>query len=430
MAWIGAIAGLAGAAMSSSSSSSAANASRYKYMPTNLEGVGGAYSNGGMITLSPDSQMRYMNQQLGQYGQQSLDAYGQGQQNGLGSNFLRGEYDQSNMGAGSALSGLFGANQMAPNFFGDGNTFMQQALGAQGLGNQALGAAGGGYGGQQYMQAGQNMLGNYQGQDFMGGVNGGMLGNFNPNDAANSYTNLLRQQAQPQEQQAVSSALSGLFGSGRLGTTGGANQLGQLNQSQQQADIGRQVAGQQFGLQQQLQSQQGYDAARANQQGLMLNNFGANQAGQAQQYGLAQSLGQTGAGLYGSSLNNAGLGLGLGQAADQFGFNRQQGQADTGFNRANQLYTASNTATADRFNRALQLFGGDNASNQQNLTNFMTLLGGQQSNNQQLMDLGRLGASVGQSQTAANSNAAQLRNQSNQDLIAGFLGAINTGTKK
>lgn len=431
MAWIAGIASIAGGLLSSSSNNAAANASKYQPWNSRATGIGGAMFNRGQLSLSEDYDARQRSDVVNPMLLNQLGAFGNSQQNQLGSDFLRGSYNTANQGSDANLQGLFGANQMAPNFFGSGDTFQQQALGAQGLGSQALQGSQGGYGGQSYLQAGQNFLGQgYQNQDFLGGVNGGMLGNFNPNDASSNYTNLLRQQAQPMEQQAASSALTSLFGSGRLGTTGGQNAYGQLINQQNQADIGRQVAGQQFGLQQQLQAQQGYDAARANQQGLMLNQFGANQAGQQQQFGLAQQLGQTGAGLYGSSLNNAGMGLGIGQAADQFGFSRQQGQADTGFNRAQQLYTSSDTATQDRFNRALQLFGGENAIGQQALSNYQGLLGSQQSQQQQLLDLGRLGSSVGTAQTAANANAAQYRNQGNQDLIAGFLGAANAYSKK
>jgi hypothetical protein len=227
----------------------------------------------------------------------------------------------------------------------------------------------------------------YQNQDFGSNqaLNAGMLSNFNPNQAAANYTDLLRQQAMPGEQQATQSALSGLFASGRLGTTGGAQQMGQLQQAQQQADIQRQIAGQQYGLQSQIQAQQGYDQARANQQGLMMNNMLTNQQGQMNQFGLDQGL----------------------------------------FQRNLDLYTNSQTATQDRFNRALQLFGGENALNQQNLANFQGLLGSQQSQQQGLMDLARIGASVGQAQTTANANAAMMRNQGNQDLIAGFMSAAN-----
>lgn len=422
MGWIAGIGALAGGVLSYAGSRSAANGSKYRPWNSNMPGVGSVEMRNGMISYRPDMQMQNATNPL-MYG--ALDQFAQGQQNALGQDFLRSEYNASNTGSAGALQGLLNASQMPQSqFFGDPNTFQQQAGMAGALGNQSMLQSLGGYGGQNFMSAGQQMLQGYQPQDFSQ-LRGNMLSNFDPNQAAASYTNLLRQQAMPAEQQATASALTGLFGSGRLGTTGGANQMSALASSQQQADLGRQVAGQQYGLQQQLMAQQGLDSALNAEQGRQLNAFNANQMGMSNQYGMAQGLAQTGAGLFGSALNNAGLGMGLSQSADAFGFDRLMGLNQTGFDRANQLYTASNTATQDRFARAMQLFGGENALNQQNLSNFTGLLGAQQSQQQTLMDQARIAASVGQAQTAANANAAMIRNQGNQDMIAGFLGAAN-----
>jgi hypothetical protein len=458
-----------------------------------MPGVGQANFRNGqlMITdgnpgLTSGVQQSYMDQ---------LGLFNAGQQNTLGQPFLRDEYANANNGSAAALRGLlsnarlpsfgnltpiqsglpntqsiYGINQGLPNnFFGDPSQFQTQALQGQQLGNFGLQQAQGGYGGQNFLNQGQNLLGPYQQQNFSN-LGGNLLTNFDPNAASADYTNLLRAQAQPGEQQAASSALTKLFGSGRLGTTGGMNAYQGLMDSQNQADIGRQIAGQQFGLQQQLQAQQGRDAALTAEQNRQLGGFGANQQGMMNQYGLAQSLGSTGAGLMGSAFQNAALGLGVGQQADAFGFNRlmgtnqeaynrgitsnqmdfdqqmalnqagfdrsfgmnqldynrQLGLNQLGFDRANSLYTASDTATQDRFMRALQLFGGENAMNQQYLSNFQGLLGAGQSQQQMGLDLARIGASVGQSQTAAGANAAAIRNQGNQDMIAGFMNAIGS----
>jgi hypothetical protein len=298
----------------------------------------------GQLNITPDERGQFMHDLLGRMGYEQLQGFQSGQENMLGRDFLRSQTDMANYADSQNMLGLLGA--------------------------------------------GNNWQG-YQGPDLMQGLNSGMIGNFNPNQAASNYTNLLRQQAQPQEQQAAASALTGLFGSGRLGTTGGMNAYQGLIDSQNQADIGRQVAGQQFGLQQQLMAQQGYDQARMNQQGLMMNNFGAGQQG----------------------LLNA--------------FNVNQGL----FNRSLDMYNAGSDTTQSRFERAMQLFGGENAMNQQFLGNFQGLLGADQSNQQQLMDMARIGASVGNAQTAAGANAAQIRNQGNQDMIAGFLGALGNWSR-
>lgn len=431
MAWIGAIASLAGGYLSSQSSKNAAKGAQYQPWNSNFVGLGGASFNGGRLQMAFDQGNQDLQTRLMDMGGGALDRYQSGITNGLGSDFLRNEYGAANSGQASALQGLLGASGLPQNpFFGNGANFQQQAQLGGMIGNQSMLQGLGGYGGQNYLDAGNNMLQQgYQQQNF-NNLRGNMLTNFDPNEAAASYTNLLRQQAMPAEQQATASAMTGLFGSGRLGTTGGANQMGALASSQQQADIGRQVAGQQYGLQQQLMAQQGLDSALNAEQGRQLGAFGANQQGMMNQYGIAQGLSQTGAGLFGSSLQNAGLGMGIGQQADAFGFDRMMGLNQAGWDRANSLYTASNSATQDRFNRAMQLFGGENAMNQQNLADFNGFLGSQQSQYQQLMDMARIGASVGQSQTTANANAAMLRNQGNQDMIAGFLGAVNAYTNR
>lgn len=88
----------------------------------------------------------------------------------------------------------------------------------------------------------------------------------------------------------------------------------------------------------------------------------------------------------------------------------------------------------DRFNRAFQTFGGINAANQGYIQNFSNLSSAAQSyeqqRQQQLMDMARLGGSVGSQATAANSNAAQTllagqvnRNVTNQGAFQSFLDA-------
>jgi hypothetical protein len=416
MGWIAAVASLAGAGLSYASNRQASKDAAAAARPwgATLPGLGSADFSRGYIDITGSTNQNELWNRINPIMNNSLQNFG-ALNSGLNSqlsqlwssSLLADRQGQDQLQQLRAFSGTPGS------FFGsNGQQFAQQAQQAQNLGTQALNQAAGGYGGQSFMNAGQNLL-NGQGQDYTGNLQN----NLNPGQAATDYTNLLRQQALPGEQQATASALTGLFNKGRLGTTGGANQMGALQQAQQQADLGRQVAGQQFGLQQNIQQQQAYDAALNNEQNRQLNNYGA-----------AQSLAGTGAGLFGQSLNNAGLGMGLGQSADAFGFDRMMGLNQTQWDRQNQLYTASNTATQDRFNRAMQMFGLNNAHAQQEMANFQGLFGTQQAQMQGQLDLARLGASVGQSQAGAGVAAAQMRNQGNQDLIAGFLGAINQYT--
>jgi hypothetical protein len=344
MAWIAAIASIAGGYLSSQSAKKGAKGGQYQPWNAQVADLGYAGFDRGQLNMSYSLPTWRQQDRLAGLQNQALDQYVIGQSDRLGSDFLRESYNNANTGQAANLQGLVNAAGSAPQ---------------------------------------------YSATNF-GNLTGNMLGNFDPQAAGQEYTNMLRQGAMPGEQQATASALSGLFNRGRLGTTGGANQMGALQSSQQQADLQRQLAGQQFGLQQQLQQQQGYDAALNAEQGRQIGAFGANQQGMMNQFDMSQ-------GMFGRNLD---------------------------------LYTNSATATQDRFQRALQMFGADNALQQQDLSNFQGLLGAQQSNQQGLLDIGRLGASVGQAQTAANSNAAMLRNQGNQDMIAGFLGAVNAYTSK
>lgn len=93
----------------------------------------------------------------------------------------------------------------------------------------------------------------------------------------------LRAAALPQENIQANSVANRLFNTGRLGTTGGANVLGQLSQAQQQADLQRQlVAGQESRAAQSSALQQALEALRGNQNisTQTLNEFqtGANAA--------------------------------------------------------------------------------------------------------------------------------------------------------
>lgn len=408
MGWIAAVAGLAGAGMSAYSSRQNAKDAAASARPWGVTSPFGwvDFSRGYADIRDPQEASAHATANALGGANNALDRYMGGVENQLGMQYLGGENNLANVSNDIRLQGLAGQSGLPQSFFGNGQGFQQQAGMAQGLGSQALGQAFGGYGGQGFLNAGQNLLNGQQ------NLTGNMMTNFQPGQAASQYTDLLRQQALPGEQQATASAMTGLFNRGRLGTSGGAMQMGQLQQSQQQADLGRQIAGQQHGLQQQLMQQQGYDQALNAEQGRQLN-----------QYGAASQLSGTGAGLFGQAYNNAGLGMGLGQGADAFGFDRMMGLNNTNFDRQNQLYTAATNSTQDRFNRAMQMFGSNNAINQQSLADFQGLLGAYQGQNQQLLDVARLGASVGQGQSAAGVAAANMRNQGNQDLIAGFMGA-------
>jgi len=112
-----------------------------------------------------------------------------------------------------------------------------------------------------------------------------------------------RAQAQPQNERAVNSQLNSLFGSGRLGTTGGANVIGRLAESQNQQDLGFQQAA-----------------------------FGEGRAAQNQQLGLAQ--------------NQIGIGQGLRGQQDQL--------LNSAFSRFGQTLGTAQDLNNNRFDRGLQ----------------------------------------------------------------------------
>lgn len=85
---------------------------------------------------------------------------------------------------------------------------------------------------------------------------------------ANDRLDLLRSQARPAEQRAANNLADRLFSSGQLGTTGGAQIFGELALSQEQADIGRQLAAFDFASQERQQNFQ--NAAGLNTQALQL----------------------------------------------------------------------------------------------------------------------------------------------------------------
>ncbi|OGT57393.1 MAG: hypothetical protein A3E01_07130 [Gammaproteobacteria bacterium RIFCSPHIGHO2_12_FULL_63_22] len=80
-------------------------------------------------------------------------------------------------------------------------------------------------------------------RQLFGGASGlaGQLGQ-SFDSTRDSTLGLLRSQAMPGQQRAVDSTLSRLFAQGRLGSTGGANIMGRLAESQNQQDLGFQLA--------------------------------------------------------------------------------------------------------------------------------------------------------------------------------------------
>lgn len=190
------------------------------------------------------------------------------------------------------------------------------------------------------------------------------IANQDPSQIAGQQLDILRQQAQPGEQRAVNSTLDRLFSQGRLGTTGGANIVGRLAESQNQADLGRQITA--------------FDFAR---------------------------------GIQGDATNRAGALGGLSEQLAQGGFGRTLGafdfagkRAQDRFGVAQQLFDNQNTSRQLNLNQALQSLGGVQGLDGQSLQNFQAALNAA---------IARSNASVG-----AASNLTNLAGQGNPLLDA------------
>lgn len=138
-----------------------------------------------------------------------------------------------------SLANALGTSQLANFGFGQSNPYAS-------LTPDVLQAAGN-YGGLLEGQAaGYNQLG--------GGFADALqqLGT-DPQAAAQNRYNLLTQAAMPEQNRMFNTLQDRLFGRGQLGTSGGAEQNRAFYESANQADLQRQLAGQNFGMQQQNQ---------------------------------------------------------------------------------------------------------------------------------------------------------------------------------
>lgn len=321
----------------------------------------------------------------------------QGYANALNSQQLPQQYMQNMQGASQGASALMGQYQQQaqnPNQVSD-----------NGLGNSFNAASGG-------------ML--------------GALGSYDPNQAAQSYTNNLRAQALPQNQIAANGLAQNLFNTGRLGSTGGATLEGQLSLAQQQADTGMQVAGQQYAQQQ----QQGLSsmAQSLGQTGTGINNSTASLNSQLgsqalSNYGNASNLGMSAdQSMYGQSANQ----YGLQNSQLQNAFNNSMGMNQTAYQRSTDLnntdYSRGMTQSDDLYSRQAQ-------SAQQGYSNQMSNLAAGQTNLQNTYNMGTglLNQGIGidqnlQQQMALGGQLGAMRNTGGiNTALQGQIGANNAG---
>lgn len=306
-------------------------------------------------------------------------------------NLPQGAYNQNQAslaGLQDQAGGLFGTiqNSLGSDLYG------QLGQGFYGQGQQAL---------NQAMTGSQNLFGQAQqvaGQDVNGLINGRL--------------DLLQQQAAPGEQQQQQALEQRLFNQGRLGTTGGSRNIEAFARGLGQADLGRQMAAQDLGLQ-------------AQQQNLQTAGLFGN-LGQAQLSGygnIGQGLNSQGTQLMGLG-NERTMGL-LGQAPNLLAL--QGNLSNQGYAGAVNYSDLGNTRAQQRLQNATGLFGFGNELGAQDFNQGLSALQGQQSIDTQLRNLIALGGNIGGQQAQAGANQAQALLQQGGSPGGAFLGSLGTG---
>ena len=321
------------------------------------------------------------------------------------------QFNEGQQGQWDQLGGMFGNQMMGgqnagfQNFAGGvGNNQMPQLwnqfLGASGqIPNQAFGM----FGNQMQNYGGMAEAGAMSGlgQAFGPGMNQGLSQNMfnqgmgmvgqNFDALAAERTNLLRQQAAPFEEQARNAMFQDLFSKGQMGGKAGANSMEQFGNALTQADLGRQMAGQDLAMNMYGQN---------NQAGLGMLGMGF----QGQQNDLNRNLGM------------GSLGQGMLGAAGQFagqGLDASVGQSNLVNQRATQ-----------RLGEASQMmFGGQTMQNQQ-FMNALNMLQGQGGMMGQLGNMATLGANVGGQGADAGANQARYLSKNNTSNTGSFLSNV------
>lgn len=442
LAIAGGLLGAVGSKRQGDAQSDAANAAARaaEFNPFNVRGSGGqSIVNGQNIDIRLDDQQQNIRNLLGQLGLQGLG--GQGPNAGFS--------DQLRSLGGGALPGLFGQalNTQDPSLgqFGQQlNPLISQAGqgGAFGLGQagpqnqqliqQLLGQAGG------LQQGALGQLGQGSGNQFLnqaGGLfnQGAQLAGqapFDPSQLVNDRLSLLRQQAAPQEESQFNSLQNRLFSQGRLGSTGGSNDIEAFARGLGQADLGRQLSAQNLGLQAQQQS-----AGILGQQAGLFGQLGGQTAALGQ--GLGQQdisraglLGNLSQGLFGQAQGFGGqdisrLGTGLQGAQGLLGLSGNLSgslfQGQFGVN------DATNQRAQQRLSNAQGIFGFGQGLATDDFNRSLASLQGLQSIDAAGRAQAQLGLSAGQAQAQAGGNVAQALLTNTASPTGSFLGAFGTG---
>jgi hypothetical protein len=395
VALIGAGVGAAGSVISSKNAAKAAKnaAAGAEFSPVGIRGIGGSSATVGInrdgserIQLKFGQDQEAIRDRL--LADANLNAQGLGQDQVLAGQIQGATQDNilSDFGTLRGIGQNTGQESLlsAQNFARMGQ--QQDAFGQQGL-NAAFGGP---------SAAGLTGIAQQQGQSLLN-----QPGPTSFNDLAGQRLSALRSAARPGEDRAVDSKLNNLFGSGRLGTTGGVRAIGELGLQQELADQNRIINSQDFANSQQNQERQ----FRQNQQGLGSQLLGQAFQGVGQDQSRGLGLGQLGAGQLNQRGATEAARLGAVQTGDQA--NLSQGQR--------------------RLASTQQLFGFGQALEDRTLDQTAQQVGITQTMDQNLLDQGRLSGSVGQAQASAGANAGALAMKGASSPFGAALQGLGSG---
>jgi hypothetical protein len=243
------------------------------------------------------------------------------------------------------------------------------------------------------------------------------------NQLASERLASLRASARPAEERTTQAALERLYGQGRLGTTGGQRALGELARAQEEADIARTIAAQNF-----AQQQQNVLANQAIQRGqLGLSALGGALGGQqfltgtgTNLLGMGTQVGQFGRTLQeqarGTDINTLLAATGQDVAARMGQAGLGQGLFGLGAQLHSTIFGAQQAADQARLARGAQriataegLFGFGQAARAGELGMGLEAMQAQQAQFNPLIQLANIASGMGSAQASGAANAADLR---------------------
>ncbi len=379
-----------GGAMKARAQSKAAKraAKMAQFNPYDITGAGGRVTFGpdGQAQVRDDAQMAMFREM---FGTQAANLLG-------GNAFGQGVTNFANVAGNELMPGLF-SGALDASFATPDQAFQQ--FGDYAATNALFGQAGGMSALAQAQDFGTRETGiNEQYAQQLFGFGQEALGQTDFRDVSEAQIARQRQLARPMEERAVNSKFQNLLNRGVLSQTGGQRQVGELALAQEQADIMRVGAGEQFANMLAQQNRQfGLSAMGA--------GFGAREQDRL------------------SNLQRANLFAGVGQNLLGFG----QGAAQQGLASQVQFSDMINSRGQQRLANISQLLGFGQGMQQQNINAALGLFGGIRGMNADLRNLIALGGNLGGQQSAAGAQAGQFLMQGANSTGGAFLSGVGSG---